>query len=150
MKLSSIGRGVTAGLAATIVLSAIMLLKQAMGFMPELDPIAMITSMMGGGSLAIGWIGHFAIGAMLWGTGFAVVSPYLPGPQALRGVLFASAAWLMMMIVVMPMAEAGMFGLRLGMGVPVATLMPHVVFGMVLGAVYGLTGRQTIAAGYSR
>jgi hypothetical protein len=57
----------------------------------------------------------------------------------------------MMMIVMMPMAGAGLFGTGLGMMTPVATLMLHIVFGVVLGGVYGLLGRhQTSTAGYSR
>jgi len=63
--------------------------------------------------------------------------------------MFAVVAWLMMMIVVMPMAGAGMFGLGLGMMAPVATLVLHVLFGQVLGRVYGLLGaRQTSTASY--
>jgi len=41
------------------------------------------------------------------------------------------------MFVMMPMAGAGVFGLDLGMAAPVMTLMLHLVFGAVLGAVYG-------------
>ena len=74
MKPGMIGRGIAAGFVATVVLSAIMLVKHSMGLMPELDPIAMITAMAGANSPALGWI------ALFWGIGFAVVSPYLPGP----------------------------------------------------------------------
>jgi len=42
-----------------------------------------------------------------------------------------------MMIMVMPIAGAGLFGIHLGMGAPIATLVLHWVFGAVLGAVYG-------------
>jgi hypothetical protein len=43
-----------------------------------------------------------------------------------------------MMIVMMPMAGAGFFGQVLGIAAPVMTLMLHLVFGAVLGAVYGI------------
>jgi hypothetical protein len=43
-----------------------------------------------------------------------------------------------MMIVMMPMAGAGFFGSHLGMMAPVMTLVLHVIYGFVLGAVYGL------------
>ena len=123
MKPGMIGRGIAAGFVATVVLSAMMLVKHSMGLMPELDPIAMITAMAGANSPALGWIAHFVIGSILWGIGFAVVSPYLPGPFWLRGVIFAVGAWLLMMIVMMPMAGAGLFGLGLSMMTPVATLV---------------------------
>jgi hypothetical protein len=69
----------------------------------------------------------------------------------LRGVIFAVGAWLLMMIVMMLMAGAGLFGLGLSMMTPVATLVLHIVFGLVLGGVYGLLGaKQASAVGYSR
>ena len=151
MKPAVIGRSIVAGFVATVVLSAMMLMKQFMAVMPELDPIGMIASMAGASSPAIGWIGHFVIGSVFWGIGFAILSPYLPGPYFLRGMIFAAGASLMMMIVMMPMAGAGLFGTGLGMMTPVATLMLHIVFGVVLGGVYGLLGgHQTSTAGYSR
>jgi len=50
---------------------------------------------------------------------------------------FASGAWLVMMVMLMPMAGAGAFGLQLGLMAPVATLILHWIYGAVLGAVYG-------------
>jgi uncharacterized membrane protein YagU involved in acid resistance len=151
MKRGVIGRGVAAGFVATVVLSAMMLMKQSMGLMPELDPITMITTMAGASSPAVGWIGHFVIGSIFWGISFAVINPHLPGPYWLRGTIFAVGAWLMMMVVVMPMAGAGLFGFGLGMMAPVVTLVLHVVFGLFLGGVYGLLAdKQAPVAGYPR
>ena len=151
MKPALIGRGIVAGFAATAVLSAMMVMKQSMGLMPELNPIATIAEMAGAGSLLVGWIGHLVIGTVFWGAGFAIVSPYLPGSYWLRGSIFAAGAWLMMMLVVMPMSGSGLFGLRLGMMTPVATFVLHIVFGLVLGGVYSLLGGgQTTTARYSR
>jgi len=150
MKPVVIGRGIAAGFVATVVLSAMMMMKQSMGLMPGLDPIGMITSMAGASSPAVGWVGHFVIGTIFWGIGFAIVSPYLPGPYWLRGAIFAAGAWLLMMIVMMPMAGAGLFGLGLGMMAPVVTLVLHLVFGVVLGGVYGLLAdKPRSTAGYS-
>lgn len=42
-----------------------------------------------------------------------------------------------MMVMLMPMAGAGAFGLHLGLMAPVATLILHWIYGAVLGAVYG-------------
>src|SRR5262245_65607488 len=74
MKPIVIGRGIVPGFVATVVLSAMMLMKQSMGLMPGLDPIGMITSMAGASSPAVGWIGHLVIGTIFWGIGFAIVS----------------------------------------------------------------------------
>ena len=149
MKPGMIGKGIVAGFVATVVLSAMMLMKHSMGLMPELDPIAMITAIAGASSPAVGWIGHFAIGSIFWGVGFAIVSPYLPGPSWSRGVIFAAGAWVMMMTVVMPMAGYGLFGFGLGTMTPVATLVLHAIFGLVLGGVYGVLSdkQRSIAPG---
>lgn len=141
-----LGKGLLAGLAATIVLSGIMMMKQAMGLMPNLDPIAMITHMSGSSMQMMGWAGHFFIGTVLWGSLYALVNDKLPGPHWARGAIFATGAWLVMMIMLMPMAGAGLFGLGLGMMAPIATLMLHWVYGAVLGAVYGVATRREAAA----
>ena len=140
--MSNIMRGFVAGFVATLVLSALMLMKSAMGLMPELDVVAMLAGMMGG-ALAVGWLAHFMIGTIAWGGLFALIEPSLPGESYwLKGVFLGMAAWLLMMVMVMPMAGAGIFGLGLGMAAPAMTLMLHVIFGAVLGGVYGALPSQ--------
>jgi len=51
--------------------------------------------------------------------------------------MFASGAWVLMMLIVMPLAGAGLFGIRLGLMAAVMTLVLHVIFGAVLGLGYG-------------
>jgi hypothetical protein len=128
--------GLLAGFIATVVLSLMMMGKAMMGVMPELDVIAMLSGMMGMPA-AMGWIAHFMIGTIAWGGGFALLYSALPGGSAIvKGIVFGIAAWLMMMIVVMPMAGAGMFGMNFGMMAPMMTLVLHIIFGAVLGAVF--------------
>ena len=117
---------------ATVALSVVMIFKSMMGLMPELNVITMLGNMMGG-SLAIGWMAHFIIGTVVWGAVFALLSRSLPGKiRVSTGMVFGAAAWLLMMIFVMPMAGAGLFGLRLGMAAPVMTLMLHALYGAIL------------------
>ncbi|HUX25588.1 MAG TPA: DUF6789 family protein [Burkholderiales bacterium] len=134
--MNNIVKGVIAGFVATVVLSLLMVMKSAMGLMPELDVISMLSTMMGSG-LAMGWIAHFMIGTVIWGGLFALLAPSLPGGSLwLKGVMFGVGAWLLMMVAVMPMAGAGLFGMKFGMVAPVMTLVLHVIFGTVLGGVY--------------
>ncbi len=133
-------RGIGAGLAATMVLSMIMVAKGMMGLMPELNVIAMLSSMMNSVPI-VGWIVHFMIGMLAWGLCFVAVSRYLPGRTDLaKGISFGIAGWLMMMLMIMPMAGAGFLGLKIGMMAPVMTLVLHVIYGAVLGYVYGKLG----------
>ena len=80
------------------------------------------------------------IGTVMWGIAYAILQSKLPGGPAARGMIFGTGAWLLMMVVVMPTAGAGFFGLALEMGAPVAALVLHLVFGAALGVVYAKSG----------
>ncbi len=144
--MNNASKGIVAGFAATVVLSMIMLAKSMMGLMPELNVIAMLGSMMNAAPV-VGWVIHFMIGMIGWGVGFAIVFNILPGNSNLtKGISFAVAAWFLMMLVVMPMAGAGLFGLNMGMMAPAMTLMLHAIYGAVLGLVFGRFGNATVVA----
>lgn len=130
--------GLIAGFIATIVLSVI---KAAMDVIPQLDVAAMIAGMMGT-AIGVGWIIRFRIGTVAWGGGFALVHDRLSsGGAVMQGVVFGILAWLAMMIMIMPTAGAGLFGMARGPMAPVMTLVLHIIFGVVLGATFHrLTG----------
>lgn len=136
--------GMISGFFATVVLSFMMLAKGAMGFMPQLDVVTMLSDMMGMHGIALsGWAAHFMIGTIVWGVLFAVGFSKIPGRGYLaKGIAFGVLAWAMMMVFVMPMAGAGLFGLALGPMAPVATLMLHIVYGAVLGSVYSVSAEK--------
>jgi hypothetical protein len=96
-------------------------------------------AMMMGAPIIVGWIAHFMIGTVAWGGGFAILYDMIPGGSAvLKGIVFGIVAWLGMMIVIMPMAGAGFFGMNFGVMAPVMTLVLHIIFGAVLGKTYAL------------
>lgn len=143
--MNNIKAGLVAGFSATVVLSAMMVGKSMMGVMPELDVIHMLGAMMGVSAL-VGWLAHFMIGTLAWGGGFAVLYGLIPGSGAVqKGIVFGIAAWLGMMVMVMPMAGAGLFGMAFGLMAPIMTLVLHIVFGAVLGAVYQAQARPALA-----
>ncbi|MBL6853080.1 MAG: hypothetical protein ISS15_06825 [Alphaproteobacteria bacterium] len=130
-------KGMVSGFGATVLLSLLMLMKQQMGMMPQMDVIAMLTQMSGSTNLLIGWAMHFMIGTVIWGGLFGLFQNWLPGGTPLvRGIAFGIGAWLLMMAMVMPMTGAGFFGLKFGMAAPVITLMLHVVFGATMGLLF--------------
>ena len=108
-----------------------------MGLMPELDLPKMIAGMMGAPDQpALGWAVHAMIGVVGYGVAVALTDSHLPGrSRVMHGVLIGFAGWLVMMIMLMPMA--GLFGMALGMMAPLMTLMLHLIFGAVLGWTYG-------------
>ncbi|MEH6646889.1 DUF6789 family protein [Sulfitobacter sp.] len=129
----------------TVVLTIMMLIKGFLGLVTELEPVGMISGMIGAPEI-VGWIGHFVIGTIAWGGGFAILHSYIPPSNAIiKGIVFGVGAWLIMMVIMMPLAGAGLFGINLGIGALAAALasMLHVVFGAVLGLVYSkeITGK---------
>lgn len=134
----TIGKGLTAGFVATAVLSMLMLMKEVLAVMPELDVVGMISGMLGLSRTA-GWAVHFVIGTIGWGGLFVALYAYLPGQKPwLKGIALGLIGWAAMMILMMPMAGKGIFGLQLGIMAPLMTLMLHMIFGAVLGLVYGV------------
>lgn len=136
-----------AGFVATVVLSLLMIIKSMMGLMPGLDVIHMLShmahAMIGtAASPAIGWVIHFLIGTVAWGVLFAVLYPILPGRSSVaKGLVFSVLAWLLMMLIPLPMAGAGLFGLHMGLMAPVMTLVLHLIWGAVLGGTFQALGR---------
>jgi hypothetical protein len=137
--MGDVSRGVQAGVIATIFISILMVVQQAAGVAPDFNLIAMIQSAANmPDSAAVAWIVHFIVGVGLWGVGFAALSPHLPGPHWLRGLMFGVLAWVLMMIVFLPAAGMPVFAQGLGTTVPVVSLALHLIYGAVLGESYHL------------
>ncbi|HEY3447876.1 MAG TPA: DUF6789 family protein, partial [Myxococcales bacterium] len=114
--------------------------------LPPMNIGAMLGSVMGG-SLVLGWMAHFVIGTALAVGYGAFVATRLPGPGALRGALFSIAPWLMAQTIVMPMMGGGLFS---GSAIVAAgSLMGHVIYGAVLGAIVGAHGASIPLAAHA-
>lgn len=130
------GNGIVAGFIATNVISVLMAMKQMLGLMPAINSIEILTGLAGASAPIVGWVMHFMIGSLVWGVLFARIEPFLPGGAVSAGIIFSIGAWLVMMLVVMPTVGAGIFGQRIGIAAPVASLLLHMIFGAVLGWTY--------------
>lgn len=130
-------RAVVAGLVGTVVMTAVGLWLAPMMGIPRMNPAEMLAMAMGG-SMLLGWVGHFMIGAVL-AVGYALVAPQLPGPPALRGALYGIAPWLLAQLVVMPMMGMPVFSGSAVMAM--GSLIGHLVYGATVGAVYGDASR---------
>jgi hypothetical protein len=148
-----IARSLVAGLVATAVL---WLLKLGSGSVPQLetirflDRVAEATAKATGlpDPLMTGWIWHWVIGTLMWGTLFGIMVPILPGQRYwLKGCAFGVIAGLLTMLMVIPLASAGFFGMELTLLDPVVSLFYHIIYGATLGGVYGLlAGRRSTTA----
>jgi len=127
-------KGIAAGCVATIILSGLILLKNAVGLGSQPD----LTSLLGIDRTSA-WILHMLLGSLVYGAAFAWLEPNLTADNFTRkGILFGLIAWLIAMIALMPLAGGGLFGLKLSLVTPILTLIAHVVYGAMLGWVYGL------------
>lgn len=126
-------RAILAGVVGTAVMTAVGLWVAPVMGMPRMNPAEMLAGAMGG-SLVLGWIAHFMIGTIL-AVIYAFVAPALPGAPAPRGALYGIAPWLVAQVAVMPMMGMPVFSgsLVLALG----SLVGHLVYGAVIGAVYG-------------
>ena len=126
------GRAVYAGVGGTIAMTAVGLWIAPLMGIPAMNPADMLAGVMGG-SLALGWIGHFIIGTIL-ALIYAVVAPAIPGPPTVGGALYGIAPWLLAQIAVIPM-----MGMPLSSGSTTmagGSLIGHLVYGGVVGTIY--------------
>jgi hypothetical protein len=131
-------KGMVAGLVATLVLSGLLLLKGTMNLVPELSIISLLMS-LGSITLVQAWMDHFIVGVVAWGLAFGAYDSLASRPAHwLKGIIFGVFAWLVMMVLFMPLAKAGVFGWKIGPIAAAVTLIYHLVYGAVLGTTYGL------------
>jgi uncharacterized membrane protein YagU involved in acid resistance len=138
-------QAVVGGLAATLVMTVLMLVAPMMG-LPPMNIGAMLGSVMGG-SLALGWMGHFMIGTALALGYAALFANRLPGPGFLRGATYGVLPWLMAQLVVMPMMGAGLFSSSFLAAT--GSLMGHLAYGAILGAIYAARGSEVVAKAHA-
>lgn len=127
--------GLFAALAATTALSAVLILKTFLGELPALDPAKLVGRVAHVGVIG-GWAIFLAIAILAWGLVFVWVYPRLPGRPAARGALFGAGVWLLVMLVLAPLAGAGLFAWRFGWIAPAFVLVFDLMYGAILGAAY--------------
>jgi uncharacterized membrane protein YagU involved in acid resistance len=144
------GRAAAAGVIATASMTALLLIEPAVG-LPEIaigqllsTSLSYTTAVLSAGP-AVGWLLHFLVG-IAWALLYAgVVLAWLPGNPFTRGILYGGLVFLLAQAALMPLVGAGFFS-RGDVPTLVGSLLGHLVYGGVLGWVYGTTGPAEIAA----
>ncbi|MEK7402784.1 MAG: DUF6789 family protein [Gemmatimonadota bacterium] len=129
----NIRKAVLGGIVGTIAMTVMAAVVAPMMGLPKMNPAEMLASQMGNNAI-MGWMGHFMIGIVFAGM-YAFIAPSLPGPVAVRGALFGIGPWLLAQVAVMPMMGMGLFSGSMVMAG--GSLIGHLVYGAVVGAVYG-------------
>ena len=120
-----IGRGLIAGFVTTLVFSAFA------------EPLTALARMSGAHATSR-WMLHLLLGSLIWGAGLALVHAFLRGPSWLRGAVFALLSWMLVSFAAKPLGIAELSPLECGLAPLSATLLLQLVYGAVLGGVYGL------------
>lgn len=131
------GKAILAGLGGTAVMTLVaMMAGPMMGI--EMNVPKMLSGFMKV-PLAVGWIVHFMIGTVLALIYVALVIDLLPGAPWLRGALYGLAPFFLAQIAVMPMMGMGFFTINAPntMMLVMGSLIGHLVYGAVVGAIYG-------------
>jgi len=144
MQKTNLTKALLAGVAGTAAMTMLTYLAPMMG-MPKMDIPEMLSGFMGLPVVA-GWFAHFMIG-----TGFAVVYAQMfvariPGSPFVKGALYGLIPWFLAQVMVNPVMGAGVFAVNTPapMLMVAGSLMGHVIYGGVLGAVYGSGLKKSI------
>jgi len=131
------GRAALGGFVGTLVMTGMMyMVAPMMGL--HMDIAAMLGSMLGG-SWAAGMALHFVNGTLIVPDVYAyALAGRLPGSPAIKGTSWGVVLWLRAQLVVMPMMGAGLFSSAMGgMMAVVGSLIGHLLYGGLLGAIAG-------------
>ena len=135
-------KGVIAAIVATAVLAGLMMLNQNMGWVPGLDLVASFMKLAGSTEIVTGWIVFAVVLALIGGLVFSLLDAHLDRPEGweeiARGLLFGVGAFLLVGILVMPMSGADAFAMRYGIGGPIYLAIVFLVYGAVMGFIYGM------------
>ncbi len=121
-----------AGIAATLVMTIMTMIAPMMG-LPEMNIPGMLAGFLGVPVL-VGWLMHFMIGITLAIIYGGILAGRFANARLLDGAIYGLAPWLMAQLAVMPMMGMGLFSGSFMMAT--GSLIGHMVYGAVLGAVY--------------
>ena len=127
--------GFTWGIAATIVMSIPMLIGFVSGVapMPRPIPIAVASLLVGTAAkpvlIVVALTAHLLYGGVLGAVLFWAVDPV----TIRRALGYVVLVWIVMGVVVLPLAGWGFFGTAVTPKIVVATLLLHLVYGTTIG-----------------
>ncbi len=140
-------RAAAAGLIATGVMTALLLLEPAIG-LPDIAVGQILSTSLGVASAqlafgpAVGWLIHFVFGMGLGVLYAGAVRGKLPGTPLVRGLLYGLAVFVVAQTLFMPLVGAGIFS-HGNVSLIIGSLLGHLVYGAVLGWVYDTGPRET-------
>lgn len=134
--LHDLGKGIIAGLVATVAVAVLVFLQGVIGFLPEVSLIGLLTGLTGMTWSGAGWVFLFIAGGVL-GIAFASLDAHVGhvtgAGEIVHGILFAVLLWVALMLIFVPVFGGESYAVTFAIIVLVANLL----YGIVMGAVYG-------------
>src|SRR5437899_380298 len=142
----NVGRAILGGFVGTLAITMMMYWIGPMMGLMKMDIAASLGKMLG-----IGWAGgmtlHFINGTIIFPLIYAfLLYRVLPGGPAAKGTTWGVILWLLAQLIVMPMMGGGVFSAKMGgMMTALGSLIGHIVYGTLLGAIGGGAEAPTAA-----
>jgi uncharacterized membrane protein YagU involved in acid resistance len=142
-------RAVAAGIAGTAVMTVLLLWAPLVG-LPKLAIGELLSTSLAVSVVVLrvgpvgGWIIHGLVGIALALVYAEIFAARLPGPPAVRGALYGLLVFLLAQLVFMPAVGGGVFS-RGDPGMLVGSFLGHLVYGALVGAIYGEPRVATLA-----
>lgn len=136
--------GMIAGFIASAISGLVLAGATAFALAPEFDFVTVQGSIFGlAQNIIAAWMVYFIIGTFLWGTIYAAAQKRLTNTHPVgKGLLFGLFIWFIVMIILMPMADAGAFLQEYGITAAIVVLVTDLIFGMILGFFYNILNRR--------
>ena len=137
---------IISGVVATFVAGSMMMMNNALHSIPEVHVARTLAGILGHPDApVVGWIAFLSLGILVCGPLFAAGAPRIPGRSYLvKALLFGVVSWLAMMLIMMPLAGAGFFGVNRGHVLALATLVLNLSYWLTLGGIFRyLAGPET-------
>jgi len=134
-------RAAAAGLIATGVMTALLLVEPSVG-LPKIAIGQILSTSLGLASAhltigpAIGWVIHFLFGVVLALIYAAFFDRRLPGKPLGRGLIYGILVFVVAQLVFMPLVGAGVFS-NGDVELIAGSLLGHLVYGGLVGWIYG-------------
>jgi len=129
-------RGLIFGLIGTVVMSILMLIGKVTGIspIPEPIPIVIMKHILGDIAKPIlmisGMMSHLIYGSMAGAVFYSLIKNR---GNIYRSMGFGILLWLIMQLTVLPFLGWGIFGSAITPKIAIATLVLHLVYGVILG-----------------
>ncbi len=132
------GKAILGGIVGTVVMTFMMYFVAPMMLGRPMDVAAMLGGVLGG-SWAMGMLMHLLNGSVVFPLIYAyLLYRVLSGDPWVKGTIFGLLLWFLSQALVTPMMGGGFFSAKAGgLMAVMASLIGHVVYGALLGAVSG-------------